>query len=89
MVAFAGYPLLVEGRQVGVLAMFGRKQLGQGTLESLEVVADVVAQGIEGSRNASTFAQLCVHRDKTSDRFLQNPRQFWRARALAAKNFPA
>ena len=47
MVSFAGYPLLVEGRLVGVLAMFARKILGQDTLEALESVADTIAQGIE------------------------------------------
>jgi PAS domain S-box-containing protein len=47
MVSFAGYPLLVEGRLVGVLAMFARKILGQDTLEALEGVADTIAQGIE------------------------------------------
>jgi signal transduction protein with GAF and PtsI domain len=47
MVSFAGYPLLVEGRLVGVLAMFARNFLGQDTLEALESVADAIAQGIE------------------------------------------
>src|SRR6266446_6077506 len=47
MVSFAGYPLLVEGRLVGVLAMFARNFLGQDTLEALESVADTIAQGIE------------------------------------------
>src|SRR6202795_1425568 len=45
-VSFAGYPLLVEGRLAGVLAMYARKFLGQDTLEALEVVADSIAQGI-------------------------------------------
>jgi PAS domain S-box-containing protein len=47
MVSFAGYPLLVEGRLVGVLAMFARNFLGQDTLEALDSVADTIAQGIE------------------------------------------
>jgi GAF domain-containing protein len=47
MVSFAGYPLLVEGRLVGVVAMFARKQLAPNTLEALESVADTIAQGIE------------------------------------------
>jgi len=58
MVAFAGYPLVVEGRLVGVLAMFARKQLSQDTLESLEVVADAVAQGIERKRAEEKLARL-------------------------------
>ena len=47
MQAFAGYPLLVEGRLVGVLAMFARKSLAQDTLEALETVADTIAHNIE------------------------------------------
>ena len=35
MVSFAGYPLVVEGRLIGVLAMFARKFLGQDTIEAL------------------------------------------------------
>jgi PAS domain S-box-containing protein len=50
MVAFAGYPLLVEGRLVGVLGMFARKPLDQDTLEALEAVVDTVAQNIQRKR---------------------------------------
>src|SRR5260370_9698542 len=58
MVSFAGYPLLVEGRLVGVLAMFARKFLGQDTLEALEAVADTIAQGIERKRAEEKLARL-------------------------------
>lgn len=47
MVAFAGYPLIVEGHLVGVLAMFARNALSPETLEALASVADTVGQGIE------------------------------------------
>jgi PAS domain S-box-containing protein len=47
MVAFAGYPLIVEGHLVGVLAMFARDGLSPETLEALASVADTVGQGIE------------------------------------------
>jgi PAS domain S-box-containing protein len=56
--SFAGYPLLVEGRLVGVLAMFGRRFLGQDTLEALEVVADGIAQGIERKRAEEKLARV-------------------------------
>jgi PAS domain S-box-containing protein len=46
MVAFAGYPLFVEGRVTGVLAMFARRPLDQTVLDALESVADIIAQGI-------------------------------------------
>jgi len=57
-VSFAGYPLMVEGRLAGVLAMYARKFLGQDTLEALEVVADSIAQGIERKRAEEKLARL-------------------------------
>src|SRR5262249_9371 len=47
MVAFAGYPLLVDRRLVGVLATFARKAFEPDVLEGLASVADTIAQGIE------------------------------------------
>ena len=50
MVAFAGYPLIVEDRLVGVMAMFSRQELTGDIIEALASVADVIAQGIERKR---------------------------------------
>lgn len=50
MVAFAGYPLIVDDRVVGVMAMFARKRLQPETLEALGTVANSVAVGIERKR---------------------------------------
>src|SRR5262249_5467313 len=50
MVAFAGYPLIVEDRVVGVMAMFSRRPLAAASLEALASVADSIAQGIERKR---------------------------------------
>ena len=47
MVAFAGYPLVVDGRLVGVLAMFARKSLEPAVLQTFALVADTIAKGIE------------------------------------------
>ena len=47
MVAFAGYPLVVEDRLVGVLAMFARHPLSEATLRAMASVADGIALGIE------------------------------------------
>ena len=47
MVAFAGYPLLVEERLVGVLGMFSRRSLPDTTLLALGAVASALALGIE------------------------------------------
>jgi PAS domain S-box-containing protein len=50
MTSFAGYPLVVEDRIVGVMGMFSQKPLTEGTLDTLSFVADGIAQGIERKR---------------------------------------
>jgi len=50
MAAFAGYPLIVEDRIVGVMAMFSARPLTENTLETLSFIADGIAQGIERKR---------------------------------------
>ena len=47
LVAFAGYPLVVEDRLVGVLGMFARHALSDATLRAMAAVADGIAVGIE------------------------------------------
>ena len=47
MRAFAGHPLMVESRLVGVLGMFARKELESDVLEALASAADTIAQGID------------------------------------------
>lgn len=46
MVSFAGYPLLVDERLVGVMALFARKPLPEDTLHALSGIADALSQGI-------------------------------------------
>ena len=48
--SFAGYPLVLEDRVVGVIGMFSRHDLTENTLESLASIADGIAQGIERKR---------------------------------------
>ena len=50
IVAFAGYPLLVEDRLVGVLGMFAREPLSDVTLQALESVASGIAMSIDRKR---------------------------------------
>ena len=56
MVAFAGYPLIVDREVVGVIALFARQQLPQATLDTLGSVADTVAVGIR-RKNAEKVLQ--------------------------------
>ena len=50
MVAFAGYPLVVEGRLVGVVALFARHRLSDSALRAIETMARGLAVGIEKAR---------------------------------------
>ena len=50
MVAFAGYPLEVEGRLLGVMALFARRPLSDATLGSMATAAKGVSLGIERMR---------------------------------------
>jgi signal transduction histidine kinase len=51
IVGFAGYPLLVDNRVTGVIAVFTRHPIGSETLETLGSIAGIVAQGIERQRS--------------------------------------
>jgi PAS domain S-box-containing protein len=50
MISFAGYPLVLEDRLVGVMGMFSQKPLSESTLEALSFAAGIIAQGIERRR---------------------------------------
>jgi PAS domain S-box-containing protein len=50
MVAFAGYPLILEGKVLGVMAMFARHPLSQNILGELAPLADGIAQRIRRQR---------------------------------------
>jgi PAS domain S-box-containing protein len=60
MRAFAGYPLIVERRLVGVLGMFSRTELEPDTLETLASVADTLAQGIDRKLAAEKIRENAV-----------------------------
>jgi PAS domain S-box-containing protein len=57
MVAFAGYPLLLEDRVLGVLALFARRPLAEDVLKALGSVADSLALGIERKRAQTALAE--------------------------------
>jgi PAS domain S-box-containing protein len=78
MVGFAGCPLIVGDRTVGVLAMFSRKSISTGTLEILASAADLIAQGIE--------RHVAEHKLRASERSLREltetiPQMLWSADA--------
>ncbi len=55
MVSFAGYPLTVQDRVVGVMAMFARQRLSTATLDALASIADSISQSIERERTEETL----------------------------------
>jgi PAS domain S-box-containing protein len=57
MVAFAGYPLLLEDRVLGVLALFARRPLAEDVLKALGSVADSISLGIERKRAQTALAE--------------------------------
>ncbi len=50
MTSFVGYPLVVEGRTVGVMGMFSQKPIPESILDTLSFLGDGIAQGIDRKR---------------------------------------
>jgi PAS domain S-box-containing protein len=57
MRSFAGYPLLMEDRLVGVMGMFSKNPLKENTLDALSFAAGIIAQGIERKRAEEALRQ--------------------------------
>jgi len=57
MVAFAGYPMIVGDRLIGVIAVFARRPLTEHALKSLGTVADAVALGIQRKQGEVELVQ--------------------------------
>ncbi len=57
MVAFAGYPLLVEDNVVGVIALFAREALSADVLRELSLIADGLAQWIQRTRTEEALRE--------------------------------
>ena len=66
MVSFAGYPLLVEGHLLGVLAMFAKHPLSDDVLTSLSTVADAIALGVERKRGQTELEQAKLRAEEAS-----------------------
>jgi PAS domain S-box-containing protein len=73
MVAFAGYPLLIENRLVGVVAMFARHELSEASLQAIGLVASSIAVAIEQKQQALELRKLAAdlsEADHRKDEFL-------------------
>jgi PAS domain S-box-containing protein len=58
MVSFAGYPLIVEKRLIGVVAMFARHPLTTQTLDALASISNTIALGIERKQTEAERERL-------------------------------
>jgi serine phosphatase RsbU (regulator of sigma subunit) len=68
LVAFAGYPLLVEDRLVGVMALFARHPLSEATLGAMASVANGVALGVERKRAQERLLEQLSERQQAERR---------------------
>ena len=64
-VAFAGYPLVVEEKVVGVFAMCAGRPISQDTFDTLAPVARTIAIGIERARAAAQRERLVEELERT------------------------
>jgi signal transduction histidine kinase len=57
IVAFAGYPLLVDSKLIGVMTIFARREFSSSVQDAMAAVADGVAVGIERKRAEADLAR--------------------------------
>jgi signal transduction histidine kinase len=74
-VAFAGYPLLVDSKLVGVMAIASRHSLERSALESAAAVADAVAVGIERKHAEAEVARYTRHLEDSHETQRENAQQ--------------
>jgi PAS domain S-box-containing protein len=67
LVAFIGFPLFVEGRLVGVMAMFSRNKLPVDAVELMGCIADTVAQGIVRKQTEEKVVEQAALLDRSRD----------------------
>jgi two-component system, NtrC family, sensor kinase len=65
VVAFAGYPLIVDGGAIGVIAMFARKSLPESTLKALALSANEIALGIRRKQAEDALRQQTQQLEQT------------------------
>jgi PAS domain S-box-containing protein len=93
IIAFAGYPLMVEGRLVGVMALFSKNRLPNDTIEILGSVADSIAQGVMRKRAEEKVIQQAALLDKSQDAImvidLSHRITYWNKSAERLYGWPA
>ena len=74
MVAFAGYPLVVGNKVVGVMAVFARHPLSPNALASMAAVANLIALGIKRKRSEE---EQRASEERYRLLFESNPHSLW------------
>lgn len=74
MVAFAGYPLTIKSRLLGVMALFARHPLSERTLQEMGSVASAIAIGIDRKLAEEALRQT-AERERAAALLLQRMRE--------------
>jgi len=75
MIAFAGYPLLLEGKLLCVMAIYADHALSPSALDAMAVVADGIALGIERKRAERELARYTRDLEQAHNTERQNAEQ--------------
>lgn len=67
IVGFAGYPLVVKDRLVGVIAFFSKQSLSEAVQASIASVADMIAVGIERHRAEDALQSALQETEESRD----------------------
>ena len=93
MQSFIGFPLFVEGRVVGVMAMYSRNRLPYDAVELLASVADTIAQGTVRKCAEEKIIEQAALLDKSADAILvidlNNRCTYWNRSAEALYGWAA
>ena len=72
MAALAGYPLIVESRLVGVMAMFARQPLNAATLDALGIMALGIASAVQRKRADAAVSMLAAIVQSSDDAIISS-----------------
>ncbi|NJK37685.1 MAG: AAA family ATPase [Oscillatoriales cyanobacterium RM2_1_1] len=84
MVAFAGYPLLIDSELLGVVAMFSRTPICTSTLESLQIVATEISLAIQRKLLERTVEQKAIALEKMVQELQQAQLQMVQGEKMAS-----
>ena len=93
MQSFIGFPLFVEGRVVGVMAMYSRNKLPADAVELMASISDSIAQGTVRKRAEEKITEQAALLDKSRDAILvidlNNRCTYWNSSAEALYGWAA